>query len=59
MSFNKTPRHKAIAQTAGPGEYDTDRAQRMTKSRSQATIMKKGKARPDNFTKAQDSAAPG
>lgn len=56
-----TKSEKKIEMSAGPGQYDAERASTMTKSRTRAAIITKDKARPDTFAnKAQiGSAAPG
>ena len=60
MTFDKTQRYKPVEETVGPGNYNTDKAHSLTKSKSQAAIIDKTK-RPNSFAaKAQDgSAGPG
>ena len=42
-------REERIEMTAGPGQYDAERASSVTKSRTRAAIITNEKARPDTF----------
>ena len=42
-------REERIEMTAGPGQYDAERASSVTKSKSRAAIITAEKARPDTF----------
>ena len=42
-------RQEKVEMTAGPGQYDAERASSVTKSRTRAAIITNEKARPDTF----------
>ena len=46
--------------TAGPGQYDADRAHSITKSKTRSALITTERARPESFAKGGDvDVAPG
>ena len=51
---------KPIARTAGPGDYEPEAAEGLTKTKNRGALIGSSPTRPDNFTRTQDyNADPG